>query len=70
MARGLADSKSVTIASPSRWHVLPSALTNRCQMIGNCLTSVSLNRFERERNSLSATDAQRDNSALNPIALH
>ena len=30
----------------------------------------SLNRFERERYSLSATDAQRDNSALDAVALH
>ena len=30
----------------------------------------SLNCFERERYSLSATDAQRDNSALDAVALH
>ena len=30
----------------------------------------SLNRFERERYSLPATDAQRDNSALDAVALH
>jgi hypothetical protein len=48
----------------------PPALTNRCQMIGNRLTSASLNRFKCEGNSLSAADAQSDYAAFQAVALH